>query len=147
MAGLNLVQLIGRLGRDPEIRYTNSGLAVTSLSIATSEEWKDKDSGQKQEKVEWHDCVSFGKQAEILERYLTKGSQIYVSGRLQTDKYDKDGQTHYRTKIAVNNFQFLDSKKQVNSGCQNSNNQGQWRQQPQHMGQNQAYHPDDDIPF
>lgn len=107
MAGLNKVMLIGNLGRDPEIRYSQNGLAVVNFSIATSESWTDKNSGQKQEKTEWHRIVAFGKQAEILEKYLSKGSSVYIEGRLQTRNWEKDGQTHYTTEIVTSNFQFL----------------------------------------
>ncbi len=107
MAGLNKVMLIGNLGRDPEIRYSQQGLAVVNFSIATSEQWTDKNTGERQEKTEWHRVVAFGKPAEILEKYLSKGSQVYIEGRLQTRNYEKEGQTHYITEVVVNNFQFL----------------------------------------
>ena len=110
MASLNKVMIIGRLGKDPEIRYSKSGSAVCNFSIATSEQWTDKTTGEKQEKTDWHSCVSFGKQAETLEKYLTKGSQVYIEGKLTTDTYEKDGQTHYSTKIKVDGFQFLGGK-------------------------------------
>ncbi len=131
MSGLNKVLLIGRLGRDPEIRYTNNNAAVTSFSLATSEEWKDKQSGEKQEKTEWHRVVAFGKQAEILEKYLGKGSQVYIEGRLQTRSYEKDGQTHYATEIVVRDFQFLGGGEQRQSGgYQNQHSTGREYQQP-----------------
>ncbi len=107
MAGLNKVMLIGHLGRDPEIRYTQQGLAVVNFSLATTEQWTDKNSGERQEKTEWHRIVVFGKQAEICEKYLAKGRQVYIEGRLQTSTYEKDGQTHYATDIVASNFQFL----------------------------------------
>jgi single-strand DNA-binding protein len=110
MAGLNKVVLIGRLGRNPEIRYSQQGLAVVNFSIATSEQWTDKNTGDRQEKTEWHNIVVFGKQAETCEEYLSKGSQIFIEGRLQTRNYEKEGQTHYRTEIVVSNFQFLDER-------------------------------------
>ena len=91
MAGLNKVMLIGNLGRDPEIRYSQQGLAIVNFSLATSEQWTDKTSGDRQEKTEWHNIVVFGKQAETCEKYLSKGSQIYVEGKLQTSTYEKDG--------------------------------------------------------
>ena len=110
MAGLNKVVLIGNLGRDPEIRYSQQGLAVVNFSIATSEQWTDKNTGDRQEKTEWHNIVVFGKQAETCQKYLSKGSQIFIEGRLQTSTYEKEGQTHYMTKIVVSNFQFLGGK-------------------------------------
>lgn len=141
MAGLNKVMIIGRLGRDPEIRHTQHGTAITSFSVATSEKWKDKNSGQEQEKTEWHNLVSFGKQAEILEKYLKKGSQVYIEGSLQTDKYEKDGQTHYSTKIKISGFQFLDGKSD-----QPHDNQD--RQQTRQPDQNRQEPEDSDsIPF
>lgn len=139
MAGLNRVMLIGRLGKDPEIRYTQSGTAVCNFSIATSEQWTDKATGQKQEKTEWTNCVSFGKQAETLEKYLSKGSQVYIEGRLQTDTYEKDGQTHYSTKVVVGNFVFMGGKDE------------QKQERPAKQEHRQPYQmPDDDmdsIPF
>ena len=107
MAGLNKVMLIGNLGRDPEIRYTQSGTAVVNFTIATSEQWNDRNSGERQERTEWHRIVVFGKQAEVCEKYLSKGSSIYIEGRLQTRSWEKDGQTHYTTEIVATNFQFL----------------------------------------
>ena len=118
MAGLNRVMLIGRLGRDPEMKYSQQGTAICNMTIATSESWTDKSTEEKQEKTEWHRCVSFGKQAEVLGKYLVKGSQVYVEGKLQTRQYEKDGQTHYATEIIVQEFTFL-------GGCQQSNGGGQ----------------------
>lgn len=117
MAGLNKVLLIGNLTRDPEIRYSKSGTAVANFSIATNESWRDQQ-GQKQERVEFHSLVSFGKQAEVLGKYLVKGSQIYVEGKLQTRQYEKDGQTHYATEIVVKEFTFLGVGQQSNGGSQ-----------------------------
>lgn len=144
MSGLNKVMLIGRLGRDPEMKYAQSGTAICNLNLATSESWTDKNSGQKQEKTEWHRCVAFSKQAEILEKYLEKGSQVYIEGRLQTRQYEKDGQTHYATEIVVSNFQFLGGGSQ--QGQQTREPQ---RQQPQPQNQNTppAYDDESDIPF
>ncbi len=116
--------LIGRLGRDPEIRYTQQGLAVVNFSIATSEQWTDKNTGQKQEKTEWHRIVVFGKQAETCEKYLSKGRQIYIEGRLQTSSWEKDGQTHYSTDVIANNFQFLGDRQDNQGGGGYQGNQG-----------------------
>jgi single-strand DNA-binding protein len=140
MAGLNKVLLIGRLGQDPTVRYSQAGSAVTNFSMAVSESWTDKQ-GQKQEKTEWINCVAFGKQAETLEKYLTKGSQVYIEGRIQTYSYEKDGKTLYSTKINISNFQFLDSKKAEPD--QGSRPERQQRQQTA------AYDESDisDIPF
>ena len=102
MAGINKAIIVGRLGRDPEVRYTPDGTAVANFSLATSEEWKDKQTGEKREKTEWHRVVFFGKQAETIGRYMTKGRQMYVEGRLQTSSYEKDGITRYSTDIIAN---------------------------------------------
>lgn len=104
---VNKVILVGRLGQNPEIRYTPSGAAVANFSIATSESWTDK-SNQKQEKTEWHRIVVWGKLAELCSQYLTKGRQVYVEGRLQTRQWqDKDGQTRYTTEVQAQTIQFL----------------------------------------
>jgi len=137
MAGLNKVMLIGHLGRDPEIRYSQQGLAIVNFSVATSEQWTDKNTGEKQEKTEWHRVLAFGKPAEILEKYLSKGSQVYIEGRLQTRNYEKDGQTHYITEIIVSNFQFL------GGGRQNDNAQGQ---NPQQNPQQNSRQPQNSKP-
>jgi len=115
MSGVNKVVIIGHLGRDPEIRHSQQGTPVTNFSIATSENWIDKNTGEKQEKTEWHRVVAFGKQAETLEKYLSKGSQVYIEGRLQTRTYDKEGQTHYITEVVANNFQFLGARSDKSS--------------------------------
>jgi single-strand DNA-binding protein len=100
MGSVNKVILVGNLGRDAELRYTPGGAAVATLNLATTEVWNDKSSGQKQEKTEWHRIVLWGKSAESLSEYLTKGKQIYVEGRLQTRKWqDKDGNDKYTTEI------------------------------------------------
>ena len=136
MAGLNKVMLIGRLGRDPEIRYSQQGTAVVNFSIATSEQWTDRNTGDRQERTEWHRIVVFGKQAEVCEKYLSKGSQIYIEGRLQTRNYEKDGQTHYITEIVAANFQFLGGKQDSQGG---GAYQGQGQAQNQGQTQGQGY--------
>lgn len=110
--GINKVILIGNLGKDPEVRYTPSGLAVANITIATSEGWKDKQSGEMQEKTEWHRVVFYQRLAEIAGEYLRKGSKVYVEGRLQTRKWqDKNtGQDRYTTEIIASEMQMLDSK-------------------------------------
>jgi len=106
--GINKVIIVGNLGADPEIRYTTSGTAITSLSIATSESWTDKQSGEKQERTEWHRVKLFGKLAEIAGEYLKKGRQVYIEGSLRTDKYtDKSGVEKYSTDIIANDMQML----------------------------------------
>ncbi|HTV86076.1 MAG TPA: single-stranded DNA-binding protein [Dyella sp.] len=106
--GINKVILVGNLGADPEVRYTGGGTAIASLRIATSEQWTDKQSGQKQERTEWHRVKLFGRLAEIAGEYLKKGRQVYVEGSLRTDKYtDKDGVERYSTDIIANELQML----------------------------------------
>lgn len=106
--GVNKVILLGRLGKDPEVRYTQGGSAVTSFSIATSEAWKDKATGEKQERVEWHNIVMFSRLAEIAGQYLKKGSQVYIEGKLQTRKWaDKNGIDRYTTEIIAHELQML----------------------------------------
>jgi single-strand DNA-binding protein len=110
MASVNKVILIGNVGRDPEPRYMPSGDAMVNLSLATSEQWKDKN-GERQEKTEWHRVVIFGKTAEIAAQYLRKGSQVYIEGRLQTRKWtDKEGQERYTTEIVADRMQLLGSR-------------------------------------
>jgi len=111
MAGLNKVMIIGHLGQDPDTRYTQGGDAVTTISVATSRQWKDKQTGEPKEKTEWHRCVFWGAKAETVGQYLKKGSKVYVEGELETRKWDdKDGVTRYTTEIRAFQFQFLDRK-------------------------------------
>lgn len=106
--GVNKVILIGNLGRDPEVRYMPSGGAVANVTIATSEQWKDKQTGQQQERTEWHNVVFFNRLAEIVGEYLRKGSQVYVEGSLRTRKWqDKNGNDRYTTEIVANEMQML----------------------------------------
>lgn len=107
MASVNKVILIGNLGRDPETRYLPSGVAVTSISVATTEKWKDKKSGEMQERTEWTRCSMFGKVAEVAGEYLKKGSPVYLEGKLHTNEYEKDGQKHYATEVRVDRMQLL----------------------------------------
>ena len=109
--GVNKVILIGNLGKDPEVRYMPSGSAVTNISIATSETWKDKQSGEQQERTEWHNVVFFNRLAEIAGEYLKKGSRVYVEGSLRTRKWqDKEGKDRYTTEIVAGEMQMLDSR-------------------------------------
>ncbi len=109
---VNKVILIGNLGRDPEIRYTQNGDPVANFSIATNEKWKDKNTKELQEKTEWHFIVAFGKTAETIREYLKKGSKCYIEGKLETSKYtDKEGIERYSTKVIVKQIQLLDSGK------------------------------------
>ena len=176
MAGINKVILVGNLGKDPDVRYTPDGKAVTNITLATSESWTDKNSGQRQEKTEWHRVVFFGPIAGIAGEYLKKGSKVYVEGKLQTRKWqDQGGQDRYTTEVVVSGFggnmQMLDSRSggdtafNQDGGYQNQNavpqqsqqaNQGvQQNQAPQASPQGQAAAEaqpfadefDDDIPF
>jgi single-strand DNA-binding protein len=110
MAGINKVILVGRLGKDPEVRYTPSGVTVANFSIATSEEWKDRETGEKQERTEWHRIVAWRRLGEICGEYLRKGKQVYIEGKLQTRSWeDRDGNKRYTTEIVASNMQMLDS--------------------------------------
>lgn len=121
MRGINKVILVGNLGNDPEIRALNSGDAVANLSLATSDEWKDKATGEKKDKTEWHRVVFFKKLAEIAGQYLKKGSKIYVEGRIQTRKYQAaDGTDRYTTEIIGDSMLMLDGKPDVPRGTQES---------------------------
>jgi len=127
--GVNRVILIGNLGQDPEVRFTPSGTAVASLNIATSDTWKDRQSGQRQERTEWHRVVLFNKTAEIAQQYLKKGAKVYIEGRLQTRKWqDQSGQDRYTTEIVANDMQMLDS-----GGQQQAPQQGGYQQPPQNQ--------------
>lgn len=148
MKGVNKAIIVGSLGNDPEIRYTGEGKACASLSVATSEQWKDKQSGEKKEKTEWHRVSAFGRLAEIMGEYLHKGSQVYIEGKLTTRKWqDKQGNDRYTTEIIANEMQMLggrgDSSTQSHAAGQSSpaNQASQDFQAPAEEGF------DDDIPF
>jgi single-strand DNA-binding protein len=108
--GLNKVLIIGNLGADPETRYTPSGTAITTIRVATSETWKDKQTGEQQTRSEWHRIKFFGKLAEIAGEYLKKGSQVYVDGKLRTEEYEKDGVKRYSTNIIADEMQMLGAR-------------------------------------
>ncbi|MEJ2142769.1 MAG: single-stranded DNA-binding protein [Gammaproteobacteria bacterium] len=109
--GVNKVILVGNLGQDPEVRYSPNGGAIANISVATSESWKDKNTGEQVEKTEWHRVVFFRRLAEIAGEYLKKGSKVYIEGKLQTRKWqDKNGQDRYTTEIVANEMQMLDSR-------------------------------------
>ncbi|MFO8155257.1 MAG: single-stranded DNA-binding protein [Pseudomonadota bacterium] len=109
--GINKAIIIGNLGADPEIRYTQNGAAVANINVATTESWKDKQSGEQRENTEWHRVVMFGRLGEIAGEYLKKGSKVYIEGRLQTRKWQgQDGQDRYTTEIVANDMQMLDSR-------------------------------------
>ena len=108
--GINKVILIGNLGRDPETRYSQGGKAVTSFSVATTENWRDRESGEQHERTEWHNVVCFARLAEIAGEYLRKGSKVYIEGSLRTSSWEQDGQKKYRTEIMARDLQMLDSR-------------------------------------
>ncbi|EYU13895.1 single-stranded DNA-binding protein [Photorhabdus aegyptia] len=136
--GINKVILIGNLGQDPEVRYMSNGGAVTNITLATSESWRDKQTGEMKEKTEWHRVVLFGKLAEVAGEYLRKGSQVYIEGSLQTRKWqDQNGQERYTTEVVVNmggTMQMLGSRAGGGS-FQDSQPQGSGWRQPQQQSQ------------
>ena len=145
--GINKVILIGNLGRDPEVRFTPSGLAVDNITVATSESWKDKQTGENQERTEWHRVVFYQRLAEIVGEYLKKGSKVYIEGRLRTTKWqDKNtGQDRYTTEIIAESMQMLDGK-----GGTSSNESVMERSTNNNTAPEAAPaldHFDDDIPF
>ena len=162
--GINKVILVGNLGNDPETRYLPDGNAVTNISVATSESWKDKNTGQQNDRTEWHRVVFFRRLAEIAGEYLRKGSKVYIEGKLRTRQWEKEGQKHYSTEIVADEMQMLDSRgdnmggggyNQGGGNYQGNNNQGN---QGGNMGGGSsnaapAYDTpppedfDDDIPF
>ena len=162
MASVNKVIIVGNLGRDPEVRHLPSGDAVANIAVATTDKWKDKQTGEQKEQTEWHRISFFGKLAEIVGQYLTKGSQVYIEGKLQTRKYtDKDGVEKFATEIRADTMQMLGSRQGGDGGQQNNAPRQQSsapqqrqaapqqrqapRQQPQHNGGFDDM--DDDIPF
>ncbi len=166
MAGVNKVIIVGNLGNDPEVRYSNNGAAIANISVATSDTWKDKNTGEKQERTEWHRIVMFNRLGEIAGEYLKKGSKVYIEGKLQTRKWqDQQGQDRYTTEIVADQMQMLDSRgggmgqggggggfqqqapqqNQYGGGQQGGGQQG-GGQKPQSAPQ-PANDFDDDIPF
>ncbi|MEJ2346481.1 MAG: single-stranded DNA-binding protein [Gammaproteobacteria bacterium] len=150
--GVNKVILIGNLGRDPEIRYMPSGAAVANVALATSEQWKDKQTGETQERTEWHTVVFFNRLAEIVGEYLKKGSQVYVEGSLRTRKWqDKSGNDRYSTEIVASEMQMLGGRGGGGGGGSNyGQSQGGQRSSAAPSAPAPADGPeefDDDIPF
>lgn len=160
--GINKVILVGNLGAEPEVRFSANGTAVTRIRVATTETWKDKQTGEVQERTEWHRVTFFGRTAEVAGEYLKKGSQVYIEGKLQTSTYEKEGQTHYSTDIIAHEMQMLGSRggesgngngaRQGSFGGndnQRGGNAGRNGGQPQRQQQPQQQFDDsfDDIPF
>lgn len=145
MAGVNKVIIIGRLGADPEVRQISSGNNVATLSIATSESWTDRSSGQRNERTEWHRVVVWGKQAELCGKYLAKGRQVYLEGRLQTRSWeDKQGQKKYTTEVVANTIQFLGSNGQ---SADNNSQQQDNSANLQDFGPEPSFDANEEIPF
>ena len=142
-SGINKVILVGNLGQDPEVKFTAGGAAVTTLSIATSDSWKDKDSGMDKERTEWHRVVLWRRLAEIAGEYLKKGSKVYIEGQLQTRKWEQEGQTRYTTEIIARDIQFLDSRGSANT----SNQEGAEKSEEPAPDVPDSGIDDDDIPF
>jgi len=142
MAGVNKVILIGRLGKDPEMRYTPDGTAVANFSIATSDEWTDKETQERKEKTEWHRIVAWRRLGEICGQYLARGRQVYVEGKIQTRSWEKDGITRYTTEIIASDVQFLGTKESSNAVSPSAETRA-----PGMPGPAFPEGPDDDIPF
>lgn len=151
MGSLNKVLIIGNLGQDPDIKYLPSGDAVVNLSVATTDRWKDKETGQDKERVEWHRVSFFGKRAEVIAEYFHKGDPIFVEGSLQTRKWqDKDGNDRYSTDIKGRDFQFLKSKgngggTQPRARAPENEDQSDGGTKPESAARQEDF--DDDIPF
>jgi single-strand DNA-binding protein len=152
--GVNKVILVGNLGRDPEMKYTASGAAIANVTIATSESWSDKQTGERQEKTEWHRVVFFRRLAEVVGEYLRKGSQVYIEGKLQTRKWqDQNGQDRYTTEIVANEMQMLGSRGGEAGGGNPQGAGGGFRNNPPKQQQaapadaGSGGFDDDDIPF
>ena len=145
--GINRVTLVGNLGNDPEVRHTNNGDPIANISVATTEIWRDKQSGEQQERTEWHRVVFFSRLAEIVRDYLRKGSKVYVEGSLRTSKWkDKNGMDRYTTEIIANEMLLLDSR----GGSQNHNYQEKetiTKESPPSNSAKPLSEDDDDIPF
>ncbi len=152
--GVNKVILVGNLGKDPEVKYLPSGDTLCNFSVATSETWKDKVSGEQKELTEWHRVTAYGKLAQIMGEYLRKGSKVYIEGSLRTRSYEKDGQKHYTTEIRCNEMQMLDGKGAGGGQFEGGGGGGQFSggnksSAPQSKPSDDSFDTgfDDDIPF
>ena len=151
--GVNKVILVGNLGKDPEMKYTASGAAIANITVATTDSWNDKQTGEKVEKTEWHRVVAFQRLAEIMGEYLRKGSQVYIEGRLQTRKWqDQNGQDRYTTEVVANDMQMLGGRGGDGGGGRSQGGGGGFRNNPQTQPTQAQPKPDndfadDDIPF
>jgi single-strand DNA-binding protein len=148
MASVNKVIIVGNLGRDPETRYMPSGDAMTTIAVATTDSWKDKNTGEKKEQTEWHRITFFGKLAEIAGQYLKKGSQVYVEGSLRTRKYtDKDGVEKYATDIKADTMQMLGGKQDSQQSSQQRPQQQRPSANPSPQSQATKFDDLEDLPF
>ena len=153
--GVNKAIIVGNVGNDPEVRYMPNGNAVANVSIATSEVWKDKNTGEQQEKTEWHRVVFFNRLAEIVEQYVKKGSKLYIEGRLQTRSWEQDGVKRYTTEIVANEMQMLSTRNgetgtndRSNMARDSAGGHSQGGQQPAQQQAAPSFDNfDDDIPF
>ncbi len=144
--GVNKVILVGNVGIDPELKYLPSGGAVANISIATSDQWKDKNTGERQERTEWHRVVAFNRLAEIIGEYVRKGSQVYIEGSLRTRKWQsQDGRDNYTTEIVASDLQMLDSKSGGGGQSGGYNKAAPSKSAPQNTPQGDPF--EDDIPF
>jgi len=151
--GVNKVILVGNLGKDPDMKYTASGAAIANITVATTDSWNDKQTGEKVEKTEWHRVVAFQRLAEIMGEYLRKGSQVYIEGRLQTRKWqDQNGQDRYSTEVVANDMQMLGGRGGDGGGGRSQGGGGGFRNNPKEQQTQAQPKPDndfadDDIPF
>ena len=151
--GINKAIIVGTLGKDPDVKYTAGGSAVVNVTVATNETWKDKNTGEKIEKTEWHRIVVFGKLAEICAQYLKKGSQVYFEGKIQTRKWqDQSGQDRYTTEIVANEMQMLGGRQNNTDGANQQGKPTANRQQDNPPTDQDSFNDDygtnqDDIPF
>lgn len=144
--GINKVILVGNLGQDPDTRYMPNGNPVTNITVATTKNWKDRETGENRDRTEWHRVVFFNRLAEIVNEYLRKGSKVYLEGELRTRQWERDGQKHYTTEIVANEMQMLDSRGDMSSNTSAPSGG------PPRRSQNEIEPPpeddfDDDIPF
>jgi single-strand DNA-binding protein len=149
--GVNKAIIVGNVGNDPEVRYMPNGNAVANVSIATSDTWKDRNTGEQQERTEWHRVVFFNRLAEIVEQYVKKGSKLYIEGRLQTRSWEQDGVKRYTTEIVANEMQMLDSRGEgggsTGSAASSSSQTTPANQPGQEAGCGFDNFEDSDIPF
>ena len=146
--GVNLAIILGNIGKDPETRYLTNGNAVCNFTVATSEQWRDKESGENKERTEWHRCTAFAKLGEICGDLLHKGSKVYIEGSLRTRQWEKDGQTHYTTEIIAKEMQLLDKREDNDGrdqyGAPYDGRPTSGKQNEMAVGEDEF---DDDIPF